>query len=62
MARACTCIRCKAEEFVRGVYPKMDGKRVLSVATDIVKALRSSVDESRRTCFDVSAATERNDG
>ena len=51
--RKCTCIRCKAEEFVHGIYPKMDDRRVLEVATEIVKALHSSVDETRRTCTDV---------
>lgn len=54
MTRKCTCIRCKAEEFVHGIYPKMDDHRVLEVATEIVKALRSSVAESRRSCVDVS--------
>ena len=44
----CNCVRCKAEDLVRGIYPKMDDKRVLLVATDIVKALRSSVAETRR--------------
>lgn len=47
MSRHCTCVRCKAEDFVRSVYPNMDDRRVLAVATDIVKALRSSVEQSR---------------
>lgn len=50
MTRQCTCVRCKAEELVRGIYPKMDEKRVLIVATAIVKAINSSVDETRRVC------------
>jgi len=48
MARKCTCIRCKAEDFVRSIYSQMDDKRVLAVATEIVKALHSSVAESKR--------------
>lgn len=42
----CTCIRCKAKELVRSIYPKMHDRRVLMVATKIAKALRSSVAES----------------
>lgn len=50
MPKQCTCVRCKAEDFVRSIYPKMDDKRVLLVATEIVKALQSSVAESKRDC------------
>ena len=41
MARKCTCIRCKAEVFVRGIYPKLDDETVLAVAKKILKALRN---------------------
>lgn len=51
MSRPCTCIRCKAEELVRNIYPKMDDKRVLIVATEIVKVMHSSVAETRRECI-----------
>lgn len=47
MARQCTCVRCKAEDFVRSVYPKMDDRKVLAVATEIVKALRLEVKHER---------------
>jgi hypothetical protein len=58
MARKCTCIRCQAEELVHNLYPKMDDRRVLLVAQDVVKAIRNSVDETRRTCTDVGGARE----
>ena len=54
MARPCTCVRCKAEVFVHGIYPKMDDRRVLAVATDIVRALRSSVEESWLVCVNTA--------
>jgi hypothetical protein len=47
MGKPCTCVRCRAEELVRGIYPKMDDKRVLAVATDIVKALPTSFRSTR---------------
>lgn len=53
MARICTCARCKAEDFVRGVYPKMNDRRVLLVAQDIVKAMYASVEETRSEAIPV---------
>lgn len=45
--RKCTCIRCKAKDYVLSIYPDMDDHRVLLVAEKIVRALRSSIAESR---------------
>ena len=58
MARKCTCINCKAEDFVRGLYPKLDDRWVLHVAADIVKTMRASVSEIRRDCDDVGGGQQ----
>jgi hypothetical protein len=47
MARICTCTRCKAEDFVRSIYPNLDDRRVLLMAQDIVKAVYASYAENR---------------
>lgn len=44
--RKCTCIRCKAKDYVLSIYPDMDDSRVLLVAEKIVKALRKSIQET----------------
>ena len=47
MTKICNCTRCKAEDFVRAVYPKMNDRRVLLVAQDILKTMYASVEETR---------------
>lgn len=43
MHRKCTCIRCRAKEFVSATYPSLDEMQVLAVATQITKALQRAV-------------------
>lgn len=48
MHRKCTCVRCKAKDFVLSVHPSLDDMQALAVAEKIVKALHSSIIGSRR--------------
>lgn len=47
MAKQCTCIRCKAEEMIRKIYPKLNDRQYLMIATELVKAIRLNVDKAR---------------
>lgn len=46
--RKCTCIRCKAQEYVLSIYPEMDKRRALLIAQDITKALRKGVEDTSK--------------
>jgi hypothetical protein len=59
--RKCTCIRCKAQEYVLSIYPQMDHARALLIAERITNALRDGVEDTGKLFTDdVSTMREPN--
>jgi hypothetical protein len=46
--RKCSCIRCKAKDYVLSIYPAMNGQRALLIAEKITKALHEGLDETAK--------------
>jgi hypothetical protein len=47
-SRVCTCIRCRAKEFVSTTYPNLDDEQVLAIATQITKVLQRAAVSSQK--------------